>query len=77
LGRGAIDPEAAGVVTDAGVPVAITFPARFPTATPFLCLPCQLGIGSCTTFATAFFSVFLIVRQALTNIDRARERTAN
>jgi hypothetical protein len=38
LGRGAIDPEAAGVVTAAGVPVAITLPARFPTATPFLCL---------------------------------------
>jgi hypothetical protein len=38
LGREAIDPEAAGVVTDAGVPVAITLPARFSTATPFLCL---------------------------------------
>ena len=38
LGREAIDPEAAGVVTVVGVQVAITSLARFPTATPLLCL---------------------------------------
>jgi hypothetical protein len=52
LGREAIDPEAAGVVTAADVPVAITLPARFPTATPFLCLPCQVATGAFQGFAS-------------------------